>query len=215
MPYAVILTNGMPPTAAALRRALTRSALFVCADGGANTARQFGVTPAAIIGDFDSVAPDTVSHFRDVPQIRDAGEDRTDTEKAIEYALGKGAFDEIKLLGGGSGRLDHVIGHIALLRKYLGRVRIVMEGGDGRAYVADKDQEIECPRGTVVSFFAVASPVEGVTTENLRYPLRNRTLELGLQDSISNIVEATPAWIRFKRGTLLVVEVTNPRTGRG
>jgi thiamine pyrophosphokinase len=45
---------------------------------------------------------------------------------------------------------------------------------------------------------------------HLRYALENRTLDLGFQDSISNVVDATPAWIRFKRGTLLVVETTIP-----
>jgi len=210
MRHAVILANGTPPAAGTLHRALGRSALFICADGGANTARRSGVTPAAIVGDFDSATPETLAHFRDVPQIRDAGEDRTDTEKAIEYALRQGAFEEITLLGASSGRLDHVVGHIGLLCKYLGRARIVMEGDEGRAYLTGGDVRLDCPRGTVVSFFAVAGPAEGVTTENLRYPLQDRTLELGRQESMSNVVEATPAWIRFKRGTLLVVEVTNP-----
>jgi thiamine pyrophosphokinase len=210
MRNAVILANGMPPTADTLHRALGRSALFLCADGGANAARELGARPAAIVGDFDSITSETLTHFADVPKIRDEDQNRTDTEKAIEYALSQGAFDEITLLGATSGRIDHVLGHIGLLRKYLGGVRLVMESGDGRVYLAGADVELQRPRGTVVSFFAVGSPVEGVTTTNLRYPLQGRTLELGIQDSISNVVEATPAWIRFKRGHLLVVEITSP-----
>jgi len=210
MRHAVILANGTPPAADVLRRALARSALFLCADGGANTARALDARPAAIVGDFDSVTPETIAHYAGVTQVRDLDEERTDTEKAIEYALAQGAFDEITLLGATSGRLDHVLGHVGLLRKYLGRVRLVMESGDGRSYVADADVELQCPRGTVVSFFAVGSPVEGVTTENLRYRLENRRLDMGIQDSVSNVVEKTPAWIRIKRGTLLVVEVSNP-----
>ena len=210
MPNAVILANGMVPAAETLRRALARSALFVCADGGANAARALGAKPAANIGDFDSVTPETLAHFKDVPKIRDEDQDHTDTQKAIEYALANGPFEEITLLGASDGRLDHVLGHIGLLRKYLGRARLVMESESGRAYLAGSDVELKCPRGTVVSFFAVGAPVEGVTTTNLRYPLKNRTVELGVQDSISNVMEGTPAWIRFKRGSLLVVEATNP-----
>jgi len=172
---------------------------------------QLGATEGelAIVGDFDSITSETLAHFENVPQVRDLDQERTDTEKAIEYALAQGAFDEITLLGATSGRLDHVLGHVGLLRKYLGRVRLVMESDDGRSYVGDADIELQCPRGTVVSFFAVGSAVE-LTTQNLRYPLENRTLELGIQDSISNVVEKSPAWIRVKRGTLLVVEVSNP-----
>jgi thiamine pyrophosphokinase len=210
MRQAVILANGMPPPASTLSRLLDRNTLLLCADGGANAARALGVQPAAIVGDFDSVTPDTLAHFKEVIQIREPDQDRTDTEKAIEYALRQGVTDKIVLLGAGQGRLDHVLGHIGLLRKFLGRVRIEMQGEEGLVYVAEHEVELTCPRGTVVSFFAVGAPVQGVTTTNLRYPLENRTLELGVQDSISNVVEATPAGIRFTSGTLLVVEIRNP-----
>lgn len=210
MRQAVILANGAPPSHEALQRALERSELFICADGGANTARALGVHPAAIIGDFDSITPETLEHFSDVPLIRDPGQDRTDTEKAIDYVLTRGRFQEITLLGASSGRLDHEMEHVGLMRRYLHRVRIVVESGFGRAYAADKDVKLNCHPGTVVSFFAVGAPVPGVTTVHLRYALENRKMELGIQDSISNVVDATPAWIRFKKGTLLVVETTIP-----
>ncbi len=210
MRHAVILANGTPPGANLLRQAVAGAQLFLCADGGANAARALGARPAAIVGDFDSVSPETLAHFTGVTLVRDEDEDHTDTEKAIEYALAQGAFDEITILGATCGRLDHVLGHVALLRKYLGRVRLVMEGAEGRAYVASGDVALQCSRGTVVSFFAVGGPVKHVTTENLRFPLRDRTLELGVQDSISNVVDQAPAWIRFKGGSLLVIEVTNP-----
>jgi thiamine pyrophosphokinase len=210
MRHAVILANGMPPSVETLRRALGRSELFLCADGGANAARAFGVRPAAIVGDLDSVTPETLAHFTGVPLVRDAGQDRTDSEKAIDYALSRGSFDEITLLGAGSGRLDHVVGHIGLLRKYLGRARVVMEDEAERAYVAQGDVKLDGPPGAVVSFFAVGAPVEHVTTENLRFPLVDRTLEMGVQDSISNVVDGVPAWIRFKGGHLLVMEARSP-----
>jgi len=210
MRQAVILANGLPPAADTLHRALAQAQLFLCADGGANAARLLGVRPAAIIGDFDSVTRETLSHFAGVAQVQNEDTETTDTEKAIEYALSRGPFDEILLLGASSGRLDHVLGHIGLLRKYLDRVRVVLEDGAGRAYMAGGDVELRCPRGTVVSFFAAGAPVEHVSTQNLRYPLHDRTLELGTLDSISNVVEVSPAWIRFPRGRLLVMEVPSP-----
>ena len=210
MPSAVILANGLPPTEEALRRAIAHTSLFVCADGGANVARGMGVTPSAIIGDLDSVTAETLAHFKDVPHVRDTDAERTDTEKALDYALRHGPFEEVVLLGASTGRLDHVLGHVSLLRRYRDRVRIVLEDGHGRAYLVRGEQRLDCPAGTVVSFFAVGSPAEGVTTENLRYPLRDRVLELGAQDSISNVVDRTPAWIRVRRGDLLVLEVTRP-----
>ena len=210
MPHAVILANGTPPSPSLLNQALAGAALFLCADGGANAARALGVKPAAIVGDFDSVMPETLAHFRGVPQIRDTDLERTDTEKAIDYALAQGHLDSITLLGASAGRLDHVVGHLGLLRKYAARIRLVIQDDDARAYVATQDVTLDAPRGTVISFFAIGAPVEHLTTENLRFPLTDVTLDLGVQDSVSNVVDATPAKIRFRRGHLLVIEAKNP-----
>lgn len=210
MPNAVILANGMPPDADALRRALATAALFVCADGGANAARAFGLVPDAIVGDLDSITPESLAHFRTVPVVRDTDTERTDTEKAIEYALSKRPFEEVTLFGATADRLDHVIGHLALLRKFAGRTRVVLEDARARTFLARGDTRLDLPAGTTVSFFALAGPAEGVTTENLRYPLRDRTLAFGEQDSVSNVVEASPAWIRIRRGELVVFAVTRP-----
>jgi thiamine pyrophosphokinase len=208
MAHAVILANGFPPSLETLSRALARATLFVCADGGANIARAYEVTPHAIIGDLDSVSTETLAHFLDVPIVRDEDTERTDTEKAVEWVLAQGTFDVVTLLGASAGRLDHVLGHLSLLRHYLDRARLVLEDDVERAWLARGTAAIEEPPGTVVSFFAVGAAAEGVTTDNLRYRLRDSWLEMGIQDSISNVVEAKPAAIRIARGELLVIVVT-------
>jgi len=210
MATAVILSNGTPPPRDVLARAVRSAGLFVCADGGANTAREHGLTPAAIVGDLDSVRPETLVHFKHVPVHRDPDTERTDTEKALDYALERGPFAEITIFGASQGRLDHVLGHVSLLRKYGSRARIVLEDAHGRAYLARKDLRLDLAPGTILSFFAAGGRAEGVTTENLRYALHDRTLELGAQDSISNVVERSPARIRIARGELVIIEVTNP-----
>ena len=208
MSRAVILANGAPPEPEVLRAALAASDLFVCADGGANAARVYGLVPDAIVGDLDSISAESLAHFQQVPIVHEPDTERTDTEKAIEYALGRSAFSEITLFGASAGRLDHVIGHLALLRRFQGRTRVVLEDSYARVFLARGDTRLDLPAGTTVSFFALAGPAEGVTTENLRYPLRDRTLVLGEQDSVSNVVERTPAWIRIRRGELVVFAVS-------
>ena len=114
------------------------------------------------------------------------------------------------LLGASAGRIDHVLGHVSLLRLHRGRTRIVLEDDIASAWLASGTVTLHEPKGAVVSFFAVGSVAEGVTTANLRYPLRDRRLEMGVQDSISNVVEATPARIEIARGEILVVVVKKP-----
>ena len=206
MPNAVILANGTPPSRATLKDALRRATLFVCADGGSDTARRYGEIPNAIVGDLDSISEESRSVFRDISIVSNPDTESTDSEKAIEWVLAQGAFDEITLLGASAGRLDHVLGHLSLLHRYRGRVRVVLEDDHMRAWLTSSNRErIDAPVGATVSFFAVGAPAEGVTTENLRYALVDRRLELGAQDSISNVVDATPATIRIERGTLVVI----------
>ncbi|HEU4335554.1 MAG TPA: thiamine diphosphokinase [Candidatus Eisenbacteria bacterium] len=210
MSRAVILANGVPPRADTLAHALEGATLFVCADGGANTARAAGVVPHAIVGDLDSAERATLAHFASVEQVRDPAPDRTDTEKAIEWILARGAWDEITLLGASAGRLDHVLANLSLLRRYAGRVSLVLEDDHARSWLARGVVALDVPVGTTVSFFAVGGPAEGVTTENFRYALRDVRMDLGAQDSISNITTGRPARIRIARGELLVFVVTRP-----
>jgi thiamine pyrophosphokinase len=214
MSRAVILANGVPPAAETIARALEGASHFVCADGGANTARAMGLVPDAIVGDLDSADPATLAHFAAVPQIRDADSERTDTAKAIDYLLAREPYGEITLLGASAGRLDHVLGHVSLLRRYAGRTSLVLEDDGARSWLAGGASggavELDVPPGTTVSFFAVGAPAEGVTTENFRYPLTGKRLELGVQDSISNLTSGRPARIVIGRGALLVFVVTRP-----
>jgi len=207
MPNAVILANGIPPSRATLEKVLAGASLLVCADGGADTARRYGLTPQAIVGDFDSASAETLEHFAKVPRIRDEDQERTDAEKALAWVLRQGAFDTVTLMGATTGRLDHVLGHLSLLRRFYGRTRVVLEDDEVRATLERGAATIEEPPGTTVSFFAVGAPVEGLTTENLRFPLRDVRLELGVQDSVSNVVERSPASVRMSSGEILLVVV--------
>ncbi|HET9252537.1 MAG TPA: thiamine diphosphokinase [Candidatus Eisenbacteria bacterium] len=208
MPNAVILANGTPPSRAILKDALARATLFVCADGGSDVARRYGEIPHAIVGDLDSISEESLAVFREIPIVPNPDTEHTDTEKAVEWVLARRTFDEITLLGASAGRIDHVLGHLSLLRRYQGRARIVLEDDHARAWLARAGEvRIDEPAGTVVSFFAVGAPAEDVTTVNLRYPLANRRIELGAQDSISNVVETSPAAIRIGAGELIVIVV--------
>jgi thiamine pyrophosphokinase len=207
---AVVLTHGIPPSRETLERALRGATCFVCADGGADHARALGFTPEAIVGDLDSVTDETLKYFSKARVVKDTDTERTDTEKAIRYVLDRGDIDEIRILGATADRLDHVIGHLSLLLRYADRVRLVLQDERCRAWIAGGDVSLDEAPGTVVSFFAVGTPAEGVTTQGLRYPLTNRRLELGTQDSISNEVATRPARVRVGSGRLLFFVVTLP-----
>lgn len=210
MSVAVVLTHGVPPSRETLARALSRASLFVCADGAADNARAYGFDPEIIIGDMDSVTPETLASVPRDRVLRDTDTETTDTEKAIRHVLERGGFTEIVLLGASADRLDHVVGHLSLLLRYSGPARLVLEDDRTRSWVEGGDVALDLPEGSVVSFFAVGAPAEGVTTQGLLYPLEDRRLELGVQDSVSNVITRRPASVRVRQGRLLFFAVTRP-----
>lgn len=212
MRRAVILANGTPPSRATLEQAVRDAGRFVCADGGAETARAAGLVPEAVIGDLDSASEDTIAHFAAVGVriVRDLDVERTDTEKAIEYVLEREPVDEIAIYGATAGRLDHVLGNLSLLHKFADRIHLVLEDDYASAWLGTGIVILDHPRGTVVSFFAAGAPAERVTTENLRYPLTEQTLEFGSLDSISNEITERPGRIRIGSGRLVIVVVKRP-----
>jgi thiamine pyrophosphokinase len=58
-----------------------------------------------------------------------------------------------------------------------------------------------------VTFSTGAPTAKKDTTVHLQYPLSNRRIELGSQDSISNVIQTSPASIRIGKGDLLVIVV--------
>jgi thiamine pyrophosphokinase len=205
MRTAVLLANGVPPSLGLLSGALEAAELFVCADGGANAARAMGLVPRAIVGDMDSVAAATQRHFArlQVEFLPDPDTERTDLDKAIRYLRQRGGLDRIRIFGATAGRLDHVVGHLGLLFRYPDDPALILEDDELSAFVAGGEVRLDYPAGTRVSFFGVGGPVHGVSTENLRYPLATPELRMGGQDSISNEVQAAPAWVRIAGGQAL------------
>jgi len=91
---------------------------IIAADSGMEFLHRVALQPDMIIGDFDSVLPETLSFFKEQPGIiwkqLNPVKDDTDTEFAIRQAIELGA-KEITLLGATGTRLDHMLGNVSLL----------------------------------------------------------------------------------------------------
>jgi len=118
-PRAVVFLNGMYASAPFDRRVAAAGDLVLAADGGAARLYELGLRPDAVVGDFDSLDPDVVSRLAAdgvTIERHPVRKDRTDAELAVEAALSMGARS-IVLTGGARGALDHVLGHLAVLRR--------------------------------------------------------------------------------------------------
>jgi thiamine pyrophosphokinase len=200
--YALIIANGDPPQKKRMAVLLKRAGAVICADGGANIAFKMGISPDAIVGDLDSIHAEALVKFRRVPVHEDRNDETTDLEKAIAWAIQSG-FDRITVAGAFGKRVDHTVGNLGVLRKFYPDALITLVDDNGELCYTGKQYSFEAERGEVVSLIPL-NKCEGICTSGLRYALDEESLELGVREGTSNVVESSPVTIKVKKGHLLL-----------
>jgi len=180
----------------------------VAADSGAEFALELGLRVDLVVGDFDSVSVETLAAVERAGawvERHPAAKDATDLELALEAALRFGP-ERIVVLGGASGRLDHLLGELLLLAAdaYAG-VEVDAQLGVAAVHVVRRARLLLGEVGELVSLFAVHGAANGVVTDGLVYPLRGETLEPGSSRGLSNVFAAGEARVSLGRGVLLAV----------
>ena len=184
-----------------------RDDLIIAADSGFNHAKNLGLTPAVVVGDYDSLGrvPEQGPNVEVI--THPAEKDETDTQLAIRLALSRGA-DDVHIIGGLGGRLDHTLSNLAILEALAQKkVRCVIEDGQNRVRLLQSDSTI-LPRSgyTYVSLLALDPIVKGVEIEGVKYPLKNAKLSRAFQYAVSNEITGNCCFIAVRKGALLVVE---------
>jgi thiamine pyrophosphokinase len=208
---AVLICNGQPVRRSVMMRLVHAADLIVAADGGANVARRYGITPAVIIGDLDSIAPATKRHFRRSEIIRVRRQDNTDLEKALDHLVSLKVRD-VTIVGITGRRIDFTLANLSVLWKYSAHVEWRVAGDDWYAVPVRATRRVRARRGTTVSLIPYG-PCSGITLRGLKYPLVNGVLHIG-EVAVSNVVSTSNFSVRRKRGKLLLVVLEPYRSGR-
>ncbi len=199
---ALVLANGDAPSKKMLTHLLKESAIFVCADGGANSAAQYGLKPDAIIGDLDSSSKSTLRKFAKVEIHKVVDDYSTDLEKTLGWVTDKG-FRTIVVAGATGGRLDHFLGNLSAMVKFSPKASITFVDDTGEWIYIDRSKELAIPVGTTISLIPL-SHCDGIVTKGLRWNLNFEALELGVRDGTSNVVVESPVHISVAKGNLIL-----------
>lgn len=208
MPRAIIFVNGDLPNPGATHSLIQPDDVLIAVDGGARHARELGLTPSIIIGDLDSLSPNEVDAFAALgAQILryPSHKDETDLELALDHAL-KAGYSPIILVAALGGRLDQMLGNLALLSDPACLATIVrLNDGLTEAFFITSEAMLHGAPGETVSLLPWGMPVEGVRTEGLSYPLHSETLLPYRTRGVSNEMLSDTAIVSVKHGTLLCV----------
>ncbi len=111
---ALVITGGLAPSFNHVKEEFEQADLIVAADSGLHTLCHWGVFPDLLVGDFDSVKPEVYEMYSSVEKVESSVyKDYSDTELALVEAQQRGA-NELILIGGGEGRLDHSLALVFL-----------------------------------------------------------------------------------------------------
>ena len=199
---ALIIANGTSPARRIVNRLASSADLVVCADGGADHARVAGIKPDIILGDLDSLSRSSRKFFHSVPMMFVDDQDSTDLEKALEFSLERGA-GEIDIAGATGDRLDHTTGTLGCFKKFGKRAHLRLFDTVGCTVQIKNRIRFASKPGEKVSLIPLEK-CSGVTTLNLRYPLKKEMLELGVREGVSNESTRSPVSVSVERGTLLL-----------
>jgi thiamine pyrophosphokinase len=208
----VIFANGVISDSAAIQAHLRPADRFFCANGGTLHALALGLTPETIIGDLDSLPPDTVAEMEDrgvVVHRYPVSKDKTDLELAFDLALAEQP-DEILLLGALGGRLDQTLANLLLLtRPEFAAIRVSVVDGPQVMTLLHAHQRLTVrgQAGDTLSLVPLTPLVSGVTLTGVEWPLEQAALSLGSTLSISNMLVAGEATVQIAEGLVFVVHL--------
>ena len=197
-----------------VRQVLARAELVIAADGGAAHVEAAGGVCDVIVGDQDSVPAATLDRaraagadLRDFPTAKDA----TDGELALREALSRGATS-ITIVGAlGGPRVDHLLANVALLaHPDLRDVDAVIESAAHRIWLVSAASSWRGAAGDGVTLLAVGGSAHGVTTQGLRYALRDGVLRHGSSLGVSNEMTGPHAQVSAAHGSVLVIHERKP-----
>ena len=202
MTKGVVVTGGRAP-GSRVTIEWCQDRTLVAADSGLEWVHERGLRPDAIVGDMDSLRDRSLidrypeSEVHRYPRAKDA----TDTEIGLAYLRDRG-IDDVTLIGGGGGRLDHLIAVLRLFERDVAPRRWLTDHEDVRLITDSLD--IRTRPGEVLSFFAVGKEVTTMRSTGLRWNLDG--LRWGPEDiGVSNETVGERVRVRMLSGRLLLV----------
>ncbi len=211
----VVVITGAAPLDARAVAAIPADAVIVAADGGLDHALSAGIEPTVVIGDLDSITADGLDWARRHAEVirHSPDKDLTDTELAVQHALGLHPT-RIVLIAGGGDRLDHTIAAIGSLGDprltAAERLECIWGGQHLHLLHGPARQTLDLAVGSTISLLALHGRCQGVSVTGTRWELEETDLEPLSGIGVSNEVTASPIRIEVRSGVLCVFVNTEP-----
>ncbi len=194
----ITLAGGGPFTWRDLTLCLTRAPVAVAADTGADRLLRHGVMPEAVIGDFDSILPESRARIPAIRQHVVTEQVTTDFDKALRSI----AAPIVLALGFAGARLDHGLAAMTTLVARASQPCILI-GPSDVAFAAPPRLELDLVVGEAFSLFPMAR-VRGESS-GLEWPIAGIDFAPDGMIGTSNRVVSSRVVLEFDRPGMLVI----------
>ena len=201
--HCVIIAGSPETNSEFIKRTVTDNDFVICADKGYLYAKNAGITPDVVVGDFDSFCSE-ITDDCEVISLNPIKDD-TDTFHSIDIAIERG-YTEFTIFGALGGRIDHSFANISALE-------YISEKGAKGILLSEKERVEFLPKGEyrysykgkTFSLFPFGCSEVCVTYEGVFYPLDKFRIKSGLSLGISNVFTSDESKINIYDGNAILI----------
>ena len=176
--------------------------IIYAADGAANILLQNNITPDYIIGDLDSVDNKHITQkLKNIKIIEDKSQDTNDFEKVLTHLKSQNKTN-ILIFGFQGGELEHTLNNWSVLKKFANQLSLTILHNNRYAIPIYQSIELNLKVNELVSI--IPQPSCKISTDGLKWNLKNETLELGKREGARNIATKEKIIIELTSGEYLL-----------
>ncbi|WP_432670947.1 thiamine diphosphokinase [Flavobacterium sp. SM2513] len=204
---ALIIANGESCSPELLGQLLEWSPIVVVLDSAIIRVLELGIKVDVLLGDFDRNF--NAEKYKDsqypIEIVHTPNQNKTDLEKAFDYLIER-KIPAVNVVWATGRRADHTITNVTNIVRYQNDLKIVILDDYSKIYQLPRKFQKWYPAKSILSLIPIGL-VEGISSENLEYPLENDTLTIGYRTGSSNSVLSDGlVTITHSDGDLLLME---------
>ena len=204
---ALIIANGESCSSELLGQLLEWSPIVIVLDSAITRVIELGIKVDVLLGDFDRNF--NAEKYKDsqypIEIVYTPNQNKTDLEKAFDYLIER-KIPAVNVVWATGRRADHTITNVTNIVRYQNDLKIVILDDYSKVFQLPRKFQKWYPSKTILSLIPIGS-VEGISSENLEYPLKNDTLTIGYRTGSSNsVLSDGMVTITHSDGDLLLME---------
>jgi thiamine pyrophosphokinase len=159
---------------------------------------KYNIIPDIVIGDLDSISNKTSTKLEEWI-VSNKNIQKTDLEKAVDYAFEKGAT-EIQIIGWSGGRIDHTLAALGLA--FNPKISLIDE-----QFAVEAVTDSKIIKGSESTLFSlIAMPEARVSVDGARWELQHEKLKMGGRGIHNEIGSSGEVTIKCHSGNLLLIQ---------